>query len=312
MITLKNTCLALASFYALMLTSLAFAENLANPATGGANQVTTWCSDGNNTFTIGCTDTLSQLLLGPSPSYPDPVPSSPGGNVELGFPPPPASPPFDTTTPTTLTGSFAAGDSFEASSLIESDWTQEFCEQWVTDALTGNGVELPPPPNDVASICQQLIAGYDTAPYFLQRVSNPNISYVTKTGSTIKVGTATVFNAKLALEQILPPNAPPVPDLVQFSEPVKISYNGETRIDYCAGIGSITATNQYADDMSCDPRLSEQEKLQFCSHSGNCEIIIEPMIPPEVPVSPLAVALTGLGLALTGMLFMRRRKHALG
>jgi hypothetical protein len=294
-----------------MLTSLAFAENLANPATGGANQVTTWCSDGNNTFTTGCTDSLSELLLGPSPSYPDPTPSSPGGNVELGFPPPPASPPFDTTTPTTLTGSFAAGDSFEASSLIESDWTQEFCEQWVTDALTGNGVELPLPPNDVASICQQLIAGYDTAPYFLQRVSNPNISYVTKTGSTIKVGTATVFNAAAALKLILGQDAP-VPDFVQFSEPVKIIYDGETRIDYCAGTGSITATNQWADDEACPFNDDSTLALQFCSHSGNCEIIIEPMIPPEVPVSPLAVALTGLGLALTGMLFMRRRKHALG
>ena len=248
MITLKNTCLALAGFCALMLTSLVFAENLANPATGGANQVTKWCSDGTNTFTTGCTDSLSQLLLGPSPNYPDPIPSSPGGNVELGFPPTA----FDTTNPTTLSGNFAAGDTLTLSSLVQSDWTPAFCEQWVTDALTGNGVPLPPPPNDVAFICGQLIAGYDNAPYFLQRVSNPNISYATKTGGTVTVGTATVFNAALALKQILPPNAP-VPDLVQFSEPVKISYEGTTRIDYCAGIGSITATNQYAEDAACDP-----------------------------------------------------------
>ena len=258
-----------------MLTSMALAENLGNPATGGANQVIQWCSDGANTFTTGCTDSLSRLLLGPSPNYPDPTPSSPGGNIELSFPPPPSDPTFNTATPTTLTGSFAAGDSFEASSLIESDWTQEFCVQWLTDVLTGNGVALPPLPNDVAALCQQLRAGYDLSPYLLQRVSNSNLSYVTKDGGgPVRVGTATIFNASVALKQIFPELADQVPVFAQFSEPVKVTYQGVTRIKYCAGNGSITATNQWADDEACpfnnDPALA----VQFCSHSGNCEILV--------------------------------------
>lgn len=310
MIAINNLFLPITGLCTVLLASTALAENMANPVTGGANQFIPWCSNGTNTYTLGCGDTLSNLLLGPSPGYPDPTPSSPGGNVELGYPPPL----FNTTTPTTLSGNFLAGDTITISSLIQSDWTQAFCEQWLTDVLIKNSVPLPPSPNDVTAICQQLIAGYSSLPYYLQRVSNPNVSYVTKEARTVKIGTATVYNASAALKVAFPTLAGQVPDFVQFSEPVKITYLGKTKITdeikYCAGIGSITATNQWANDAACPYNAQPNLAKQFCSHSGNCEIPIAPPPPPPpgAPIHPLTVWLTMLGLALTTV-FYRLRQH---
>lgn len=211
---------------------------------------------------------------------------------------------------TTLSGTFAAGDAITLSSLTEADWTPAFCEQWITDITSGNGVSLTT--GQVTTICVSLLA---SPQLLLKQASNPNISYVSKNGS-VRIGTATLFNASPVLKGIaaaagIPPNA--VPDVVQFSEPVKVTYEGETSILYCADNGSIAQSNQWANDLSCNFNDKPDLAKQFCSHSGNCEIVIDIAAPPPpapVPaVSALGLAGGAAGLLAIGLAGLRRRRH---
>jgi hypothetical protein len=147
----------------------------------------------------------------------------------------------------------------------------------------------------------------------LKQASNPNISYVSKNGS-VRIGTATLFNASPALKAIAAAAGVPssaVPDVVQFSEPVKVTYAGKTSILYCADNGSIVQTGQWANDTSCLFNQDPDQAKQFCSHSGTCEITVPVPTPPAVAVpaiSALGLAGSAAGLLAIGLAGLRRRR----
>jgi hypothetical protein len=202
-----------------------------------------------------------------------------------------------------LSGSFSGGDTVKLENLASEDWTQPFCEQWIGDITSGNGVVLDDA--QVTDVCGSLLTSPQT---LLQQVSNPNISYVSNNGS-VRIGTATVFNASPALKAIaavtLGVDPGDIPDVVQFSELVKVTYKNKTSIYYCSDDGSITQTGQWANDTSCRYNQAPDLAKQFCSHSGNCEIQIGTMAVPAL--SLFGVLASGLGLLLAGSWRLRAR-----
>lgn len=151
------------------------------------------------------------------------------------------------TTVTTLRGRFGT-KTIQLSSLTRADWLgQSFntsysaptlAKKWFDAGLKAYGLSQLIGTSRAASIYGSFVKSEA-----LQRLSDPNIAYVSQDKSTspITIGLAGHYNARPVLEPFLdkvPDDLKPfLPDLIQASEVVKVTYNGKTQYLY-----SFTAT----------------------------------------------------------------------
>lgn len=151
------------------------------------------------------------------------------------------------TTVTTLKGRFGT-KTIQLSSLTRADWLgQSFntsysaptlAKKWFDAGLKAYGLSQLIGTSRAASIYGSFVKSEA-----LQRLSDPNIAYVSQDKSTspITIGLAGHYNARPVLEPFLdkvPDDLKPfLPDLIQASEVVKVTYNGKTQYLY-----SFTAT----------------------------------------------------------------------
>lgn len=263
-------------------TTSAFAASLTNPNAIGTD-IYKYSSTGTKTYLDSKAD-VSTLLMGNS--------SAPGGNIELFAKSERLSnEQFKTYTEvTSLTGKIGGKD-LTISSLTYADWMSDvgggitLVEKWMTDALNAFGLS----PALKSTLLPQFIAGRG-----LQAFSDGNISYVNqdeKTGE-IKIGLAGHLNSSIKVKEVLiasnlPTLASLVPDIVQASELIKVSYDGGP----AQYLYSFSATNS--------GQVNAGDKR---SHSGNYEVTVATV--PE-PATMLGVMAVGGLLAAS-----KRRKFA--
>ncbi|MBD2362637.1 NF038130 family PEP-CTERM protein [Anabaena minutissima FACHB-250] len=257
-------------------TSPAQAGSLSGATIGGtaANDYLIYDSNATNTYIVPNTTANLQKVL-------DGNATSPTGNVELRASSETSG--FDFTKNTTLSGTIG-GESLTLSSLVDSDWNNNykdtgktFGEYWFNQALTANGF---------GSLVGNTIGTgfYNTFKNNggFQKFSDPNISYANQDDTTgvISIGLAGHLNATPLLLPYFTqyvdslPNSPTkmfagslitqlANTTTQASEVVKYTYNGQT--DY---LFSFTATNSGLTELS-DAK----------SHSGNYEVSFQGLIP---------------------------------
>ncbi|MDY7016071.1 MAG: NF038130 family PEP-CTERM protein, partial [Cyanobacteriota bacterium] len=120
-----------------------------------------------------------------------------------------------------------------------------------------------------------------------QRSSDPNVSYITTSGSNLLIGLAGHYDAKAFYASTLGPLAGLIADGFQVSEVVKVNYGGVEELLYSFNAtqsGSINAAGTFADGRS---------------HTGNYEVSLTASVPEPSIV---------LGLMGLGGFFVARRK----
>lgn len=213
---------------------------------------------------------------------------SPGGNLELFASS--EQPGADFSQPTSLSGTIG-GQDITISSLTAADWTKDvgggvsFAQQWFGKALAENGVNL--------GIFEGLAFGKFVTNGGLQRFSDPNISYVNQDDSSgeISIGLAGHYNAADLIAEVLPSNLQPfLPNSIQASEVVKVTYNGASQLLYSfdASLSGLVA----ADD--------------GFSHNGNYEVSMAGVPPTESVPEPSAM----LGMMVVGGLFAASKRKS--
>lgn len=139
----------------------------------------------------------------------------------------------------TLTANFDDGTDITFSSLTAKDWfgdsldtsygANNFANEWFNKALASNGGQVQNIVNQVFGGNTMMAFNTFLARNGFQRLSDPNIAYVNKTGGTVTFGLAghkdagQVFNDPL-LQQLFTG--------VFASEVVKVAYKGETSYKY--------------------------------------------------------------------------------
>lgn len=246
---------------------------------------------GSNTFLNPSAD-LDQILSGDS--------SAPGGNVELfasseqltnsEF--------LDSNARTSVTGT-VAGKTLTLSSLTATDWfgtsvntsygAATFATTWFNEFLTnaGSGKYVG---NSLGAFAFNQFLGMGG----FQRASDPNISYVTTSGTDLLVGLAGHYNVKEVYASS--PFSQFVKDGFQASEVVKASYNGVEQLLYSFSAtesGLVNGSGVGADGVS---------------HSGNYEVALGGVVTPPPPVESVPEPSTMLGLMAVGGLFAAKRK----
>jgi len=234
----------------------------------------TYCSDGTNTFTGGCT--LDEALAGDL--------ASPGGNIELNA----VSETGDGIgTATTLTGDLN-GTNITLSSLTTSDWYDgEAPAAWALSWYAAMIEEA----TGGALVGHTASFGMFAGQGGLNRFSDPNVSYVNQdeTSGVVSIGLAGHLDASAMIKAAIPSMALMVADSVQISEIVKYTYDGVT--DY---LWSFSAEDS-----------GQVESSDGVSHSGTYEVAFEGKLPPSESVPEPA---TALGLMAVGALAAARKR----
>lgn len=229
--------------------------------------------------------------------------SAPGGNIELfasseglsnsAF--------LSSTARTTVTGT-VAGKNLSLSSLTANDWfstgsgfstsygAKNLANTWFNAFLTNAGK---------ANYVGNIFGAGAFQTFFgiggFQRSSDPNISYVTASGTDINIGLAGHYDLK-AYYQSKPQFsafASLLPNGFQASEVVKATIDGQSQYLY-----SFLATNSGLTN-------SAGAGADGSSHSGNYEVSLKGVIPPASVPEPS----TMLGLmAVGGMVAASKRK----
>lgn len=226
--------------------------------------------------------------------------SAPGGNVEL----------FATSEGVTLANfqnsgrtsieGTVAGKSLTLSSLTYSDWfdtgsgvttqygANNLANKWFNDFYKAAGLEttlgLAAREMAYAAYLGDNVKGF-------QRTSDPNISYVTTSGSDLLIGLAGHYDAKAFYSSMLGPFGSLIKNGFQVSEVVKVNYGGVEDFLYSF---SATETNLL-------------EVGDGKSHSGNYEVALKGVVPPaaSVPEPSVVFGLIGLG----GLLAAKRKQQ---
>lgn len=131
-----------------------------------------------------------------------------------------------------------------------------------------------------------------------QRSSDPNISYITTSGSDLLIGLAGHFDAKAFYASQLGPFGSLINNGFQVSEVVKVNYGGIERFLY-----SFNATRSgLVNDLG-----TGNDGL---SHNGNYEVALRGVVPPtaSVPEPSVVFGLIGLG----GLLAAKRKQQQAG
>lgn len=283
-------------------TAPAFAANFTPSTSGGATYLL-YDANSSSTF-VNSSANLDDILAGNS--------ISPGGNIEL----------FansETSGGTTLFSAGArasitgtvAGQSLTLSSLTAEDWFKTDTGVINTNyGFDNNGVAIKNLANDwfnaflnaagqggaSSTLKTSAFNTFKTIGGF-QRTSDPNISYVTASGSDILIGLAGHYdlkafygsNSQYAMFTSLLPNG------FQASEVVKASINGATQYLYSFDATRSNLTN------------SAGVGADGTSHSGNYEVALRDVIPPPPPADvPEPSIIFGL-MAVGGAMATKRR-----
>jgi hypothetical protein len=266
-------------------TTPALAGSITDPSVSGSDYYL-YEAIGGETFRNGSAD-LSSILEGSA--------GSPGGNLELFASSEQAGANF--MQPTSLSGTIGGKD-ITISSLTLSDWAMDvgggmtFAQQWFGKALDANGISLVHPfYGDLTGAAFNMFVGNGG----LQRFSDPNISYVNQDDSTgeINIGLAGHHNAADLIADVLPSQLQSfLPDSIQASEVVKVTYNGASKLLYSfdASLSGLVA----ADD--------------GFSHNGNYEVSMAGVPPTESVPEPSAM----LGMMVVGGLFAASKRKSNG
>jgi hypothetical protein len=291
--------LALATSLAVGMTAIGSTSAFAGSFTGSVSGPNLYYdSNGTNTF-LGGTNVNSVTLTGDS--------TAPGNNIELGGTTAHSST-ADFGNASTLSG-MIGGQSITLSSMTATDWfgasvdtsfgANNFANQWFNAALdaynfdtiaalaAGQGHNLTR-----STLFSTFVGGGGFA-----RASDPNISYINQENNQVKIGLAghltlnTDINNFLTL-QGLGSFAQFVPQNVQLSEIVKVTYGGETGY-----FSSLFGTGSGLFDIA-DGR----------SHNGNYEITLAaiPGNDVSVPEPSTMLALMAVG----GLFATAKRKTA--
>lgn len=278
----------------------------------GNNDILLYDADGSSTF-LNPNANLSTILAGNS--------SSPGGNVELfassesvslqSF--------LNSTARTSIVGT-VAGQTITVSSLTATDWfgpslttsfsANTFATQWFNAFYTESGLV-----NNEAGLRQALAAQATTQPqkFFwtnlatsaqvreavyraylsdqvkgFQRSSDPNISYITTSGTDLLIGLAGHYDAKAFYASQLGAFGSLIRDGFQVSEVVKVNYGGVEQLLY-----SFSATRS---GLVNDRGTGNDGR----SHTGNYEVKLAGVVtppPPSADVPEPSAMLALLGLA---------------
>ncbi|WP_413281359.1 NF038130 family PEP-CTERM protein [Floridanema evergladense] len=236
--------------------------------------------------------------------------SAPGGNVEL----------FATSEGVNLSTYLTsnartniegtvAGRSLTLSSLTATDWfgpsldtlygADNFANRWFNEFYNAAGLAASLPFGNSFLVRQAAYNAFlsDQVKGF-QRSSDPNISYITTSGSDLLIGLAGHFDAKAYYAPILGAYAAFIRDGFQVSEVVKVNYGGVEQFLYSFNATASGLTNNsglYADGLS---------------HSGNYEVALRGVVPPatSVPEPSVVFGLIGLG----GLLAAKRKQQQAG
>ncbi|MFB2894208.1 NF038130 family PEP-CTERM protein [Aerosakkonemataceae cyanobacterium BLCC-F50] len=274
----------------------------------------------NNYGSCGATSTcltndmsrLDAILAGNS--------SAPGGNVELfASSEQLTKDQFLASNARTNIEGTVAGKSLTLSSLTATDWfgptlntaygVNNFANTWFNAFYDASGLAanegaikaaLQLPSFLPSSALRQLayINFLDDQVKGFQRSSDPNISYVTTSGSDLLIGLAGHFDAKAFYASQLGPFASFINNGFQVSEVVKVNYGGIERFLY-----SFNATRS---------GLVNNSGLgnDGLSHTGNYEVALRGVVPPSasVPEPSVVFGLIGLG----GLLAAKRKQQQAG
>ncbi|XWK86078.1 MAG: NF038130 family PEP-CTERM protein [Phormidium sp.] len=286
------------------MSAIAQAPSFAYSITGNNDA---WLYD-NNYGSCGPTSTcltndmsrLNAILAGNS--------SAPGGNVELFA----SSEGVNLSTyltsnaRTNIEGT-VAGRSLTLSSLTATDWfgsslntaygADNFANRWFNEFYNAAGLASSFGNSTVARSTAYYAFLSDQVKGF-QRSSDPNISYITTSGSDLLIGLAGHLDAKAYYAPILGSLATFIRDGFQVSEVVKVNYGGVEQFLYSFNATSSGLTNNsglYADGLS---------------HSGNYEVALRGVVPPaaSVPEPSVVFGLIGLG----GLLAAKRKQQQVG
>ncbi len=253
-------------------------------------------SNGTNT-TLGGVNVTNVTLGGNS--------STPGNNLELGGTTLHSST-ANFSTASTLSGMIGS-QAITLSSMTALDWFGEglnqtygannFANSWFNaalDAYSFNALQGAAPSLTRSGLFTTFLSAGG-----FQRASDPNISYVNQADGQIKIGLAGHFTLNNEINLFL--NSlklggliPFVPQNVQLSEVVKVTYGGETGY-----YSSVVATGS-----------GQFDRADGVSHNGNYEITLAaiPTVPEDsasVPEPSLMLGLLGVG----GMISLKRKKQ---
>lgn len=251
---------------------------------------------------------LNNILAGNS--------SSPGGNIELFA----SSESVDnaaflqSNARTSIVGT-VAGKSLTVSSLTATDWfgpsldivygADTFATKWFDEfydkaGLADNEAAIKAQIPELSLLPSWLLRTAAYNAFFnirgFQRSSDPNISYITTSGSDLLIGLSGQYDAKAFYAPQLGNYAKFIKDGFQVSETVKVNYGGIEKLLYSFSAtesGLINGAGPGADGKS---------------HTGNYEVSIKGVVtsPPtkDVPEPSAILALIGLGGFLAA-----KRKH---
>ncbi len=229
--------------------------------------------------------------------------ASPGGNVELFASSETAAGnvAFVNGTRTSLTGT-VAGKNLTLSSLTFADWfgapnqvyygASNFANTWFNAFLNAAGFGGEAPFLKAQAFNTFLgIGGF-------QRSSDPNISYITTSGSDILIGLAGHFDLKAfyaaSPNPVMKAFANLLPNGFQASEVVKATIDGTDQFLYSFSATASGLTN------------SAGAGADGASHSGNYEVALRGVVTPTPESVPEPSSM--LGLAAIGGLFAAKRK----
>lgn len=272
-------------------------------------------ANGTSTF-LNPNANLDNILAGNS--------SSPGGNIELyassekvGLPS------FLQSNAVTSVQGTVAGKTLTLSSLTATDWfgpslniaygADTFATKWFNAfydaaglAANESGIKaalgipnvIPVTSQQIRTAVYQAFLGDQVKGF--QRSSDPNISYVTTSGSDLLIGLAGHYDAKAYYAPTLGPLAALIKDGFQVSEVVKAQY-GDAPAQF---LYNFSATKSGLTN-------SAGAGADFLSHSGNYEVKLAGVVPPpaaSVPEPSVVLSLIGLG----GLLAAKRKQQQAG
>jgi hypothetical protein len=207
---------------------------------------------------------------------------------------------FATAPVTSVTGT-VAGKTLTLSSLTGADWfgtslnktygAATFATTWFNGFLTNAGMGGLVG-NELGTAAFNRFFGMGG----FQRASDPNISYVTTSGTDLLIGLAGHYNVKEVYAPMLGQLGGLIRDGFQASEVVKASYNGVDQLLYSFSATQSGLVN--GSGVGADGR----------SHSGNYEVALRGVVTPPPPVESVPEPSTMLGLMAVGGLFAAKRK----